>query len=283
MSEQKSVFKVIIVGGRPVGLAAAHALHLAGIDFLVPERRPAIVEDKGASLIVHPHTLRVLRQFDVLEELLPRGVDLHHHLSFTAEGYVLRRVLDMPKYGCSHGYGPVAFHHAELIEVMYKGLPPAAREKVLTDKKLVDVRMKLDGVQVTCADGSAFEGSMVIGADDVHSKTRQLMRTFALKTNPTRSWDSEQPYTAAYPASLLFISVTLCIGPREKDKAIIYFSSADQANPKPHENARTIPTMTLSLWPGSFWSSPDKDREGERYLATDARGRSGNLDEGIMQ
>lgn len=90
MDCEKKLFRVIIVGGGPVGLAAAHALQLAGVDFLVLERRSTIVEDKGASLIVHPHTLRVLHQFGVLEELLPRGAELHHHLSFTSEGHVFK-------------------------------------------------------------------------------------------------------------------------------------------------------------------------------------------------
>lgn len=88
MRNQKGPFKAIIIGGGPVGLAAAHALHLAGIDFVVLERRPAIVEDKGASLIVYPHTFRVLHQFGILDELLPRGGELFHHLSFTADGQV---------------------------------------------------------------------------------------------------------------------------------------------------------------------------------------------------
>src|SRR4051794_8708948 len=88
MSNPRTPFKAIIVGGGPIGLAAAHALHLAGIDFVVLERRPAIVEDKGASLIVHPHTFRVLHQFGILDELLPRGAELDHHLSFTADGHV---------------------------------------------------------------------------------------------------------------------------------------------------------------------------------------------------
>jgi 2-polyprenyl-6-methoxyphenol hydroxylase-like FAD-dependent oxidoreductase len=61
---------------------------MANIDFVVLERRSAIIEDKGASLIVHPHTLRVFHQFGVLDELLPRGAELSHHLSFSASGHV---------------------------------------------------------------------------------------------------------------------------------------------------------------------------------------------------
>lgn len=88
MSSRSTTFKVIIIGGGPVGLTAAHALYLADIDFVVLERRPEILEDKGASLIVHPHTMRVFHQFGILDDLLPRGAELNHHLSFTADGHV---------------------------------------------------------------------------------------------------------------------------------------------------------------------------------------------------
>lgn len=88
MSSRGTTFKVIVVGGGPIGLTAAHALHLAGIDFVVLERRLEIFEDLGASLIVHPHTLRVLNQFGILDNMLPRGAELNHHLSFTADGHV---------------------------------------------------------------------------------------------------------------------------------------------------------------------------------------------------
>jgi 2-polyprenyl-6-methoxyphenol hydroxylase-like FAD-dependent oxidoreductase len=85
-----SSFKVIVIGGGPIGLTAAHALHLAGIDFVVLERRPSIVEDLGASLVVYPHTFRVLHQFGILEKLLSVGSELNHHLSITSEGYVFK-------------------------------------------------------------------------------------------------------------------------------------------------------------------------------------------------
>lgn len=84
-----SGFKVIIVGGGPIGLIAAHALHRAGIDFVLLESRNSIVEHSGASIVLYPQTFRVMHQLDILETLLPWGSELNHHLSFTKDGRVL--------------------------------------------------------------------------------------------------------------------------------------------------------------------------------------------------
>jgi 2-polyprenyl-6-methoxyphenol hydroxylase-like FAD-dependent oxidoreductase len=62
-------FKVIVVGGGPVGLTAAHALSRAGIDFVVLERRPNIVVDAGSNLVLLPMGLRVLGQLGLLDTL----------------------------------------------------------------------------------------------------------------------------------------------------------------------------------------------------------------------
>ncbi len=115
---------------------------------------------------------------------------------------------------------------------MYNGLPEAAKEKILTDKKLTDLTTTRDGVTATCADGSVFHGSIIIGADGVYSKTRQIMRDLALKENPTRSWDPVHPYTATY--QLLFGSFPSPSPAgqgydiQSKGKAIMYFSGPDR-------------------------------------------------------
>ncbi|GAD93915.1 hypothetical protein ANI_1_936034 [Paecilomyces variotii No. 5] len=232
MSAPHGSFKVIVIGGGPVGLVAAHALFLAGIDFVVLERRPAIVEDKGASLIVHPHSLRVLHQFGILEALLSRAAELYHHLSFTADGYVFNEGNRYIRIRENHGHGPVAFHRAELVEILYNGLAAIAKRKVLTDKKVVNIQTTSNGVTVTCADGSTFHGSMVIGADGVYSKTREIMRDLALKEDPMRPWDPQYPYTATY--QLLYGSFPSPSPSgqgydiQSKGKAIMYFSGPER-------------------------------------------------------
>lgn len=79
-------FKVIIAGGGPAGLIAAHSLSKAGIDFVVLERRPEVLEDVGASLVVFPHNMRVLSQFGLLPKLREIGHEVLRWSDFTQYG-----------------------------------------------------------------------------------------------------------------------------------------------------------------------------------------------------
>ncbi|KAH8802421.1 flavoprotein monooxygenase [Xylogone sp. PMI_703] len=228
-----SNFKVVVVGGGPIGLTAAHALYLAGIDFIVLERRPAIVEDKGASLVVYPHTFRIMHQFGILETLLSVGAELNHHLSFTTDGHTFKEGTRYDRVRENHGYGPVTFHRAQLIDIMYNGLHTAAKEKVLTNKKVVDIETSRTGVKVTCADGSVYQASIVIGADGVHSKARHSMRDIALRDNPLQAWDPEEPFISTY--KLLFGAFPspsesgLGYDTQSQDKSVMYLSGSERA------------------------------------------------------
>ena len=65
----KPKLSVIVVGGGPVGITAAHALSKAGIDFIVLERRETILEDIGATIFLWPQGMRIMSQLGVLEDL----------------------------------------------------------------------------------------------------------------------------------------------------------------------------------------------------------------------
>lgn len=92
----------------------------------------------------------------------------------------------------------MSFHRAELVNVLYESLPENDRSKVTTEKCVIDIETDENGVKVTCADGTMYDGSIVLGADGVHSKTRRLMRKLALESDHNRKWDPEYPYTSTY-------------------------------------------------------------------------------------
>ena len=62
-------FKVIVAGGGPVGLTAAHALHRANIPFTLLEMRDQPAIDAGSSLVLQSVGLRALSQLGLFNEL----------------------------------------------------------------------------------------------------------------------------------------------------------------------------------------------------------------------
>lgn len=64
-----SDFRVIVVGGGPVGLTAAHALTQAGIRFTILESRPSVVIDAGSNLVLLPMGMRLLGQLGLMKAL----------------------------------------------------------------------------------------------------------------------------------------------------------------------------------------------------------------------
>lgn len=72
----------------------------------------------------------------------------------------------------SFGYPTFACSRSELIKVLYEAIPD--REKrVKPNSRIVSIETGSDGVQVHLKDGTVQEGSVVVGVDGVHSKTRE--------------------------------------------------------------------------------------------------------------
>lgn len=90
------------------------------------------------------------------------------------------------------------FHRAELVEAIYNGLNEEDQARIHTGKKLENIEETNGGVVVTCTDGSTYEGSIVLGADGVHSKTRHLMRELSLKKSPDADVNDMEPFQHQY-------------------------------------------------------------------------------------
>lgn len=79
-------FRVVIVGGGPVGLTAAHSLSQAGLDFVVLESRARIVQDAGSNLVLLPIGLRVLSQLGMLPKIESVSSPMSHFKRIDHEG-----------------------------------------------------------------------------------------------------------------------------------------------------------------------------------------------------
>ncbi|KAK1752680.1 hypothetical protein QBC47DRAFT_389083 [Echria macrotheca] len=188
-------FKVIIVGGGPAGLIAGHCLAKADIDFVILERRASHDPLAGGSNALWPQSVRVFDQLGLLEEARKIYSPVNHKLSLTGDGTAYYKSDLFAQIEVLHGHPFTMFHRGELIAMLERRLPGRA-ERFHTDKQVTAIETDESGVCVVCADGSRFEGSMVIGADGVHSTVRQMM----LEKSSNKSEDNamETTYVGLY-------------------------------------------------------------------------------------
>ncbi|KAK4450297.1 hypothetical protein QBC34DRAFT_403224 [Podospora aff. communis PSN243] len=167
-------FKVIIVGGGPAGLITGHCLAKAAIDFDILESRDKHDLNAGASNALWPQSVRVFDQLGLLEEATKLHSPVDYRQSLTPEGTPFYKSDVFKQTRAQHGHSFMLFHRAELLDLLDRRLPDRA-SRVHNNKKVTSIETHEHGVKVVCADGSSFQGSMVIGADGANSTVRRLM------------------------------------------------------------------------------------------------------------
>ncbi|KAI1167017.1 hypothetical protein F5B18DRAFT_603417 [Nemania serpens] len=173
-----STFRAIIIGGGPVGLAIANGLDRAGLDFVLVERHPTMTTDSGAGIMVWPHTTRIFDQLGIVEACKGRYITVHAKTTTRLDGTPFRTSSIFDFLSDNHGYQCMNFPRPLLIQTLLEGLG-ANSGKIRTGASIDNIETTEKGVRVHLSDGSVEEGSIIIGADGVHSKTRDIMQRLA--------------------------------------------------------------------------------------------------------
>lgn len=200
MATTEKPFRVIIVGGGLVSLTAAHIFSKTDIDFVILEQHENLLPEIGSLLNLWPPTFRILDQLGLLDAVQPVLNDIKLGVTLSADdGTILSQIDPNTIIQKNHGYGVRVTHRPLFIEALYRNLPDSAKARINLRKRVINVKVSDDGVSVECEDGTIEDGSIVIGADGVHSRVRQCMQAMAEgKPPPDKSRPQKSPYVTTY-------------------------------------------------------------------------------------
>lgn len=164
--------QVLIAGGGIGGLAAAVALHQAGIPVRVFEQAPELRE-AGAGVSLWPNAMRALARLGLFEAVLGDHVPMNRIVVRRRDDRLLMELLEpgrQPEPG-------ICVHRAHLQQILAAALPA---DRLHLDRRLVgfetgpadDGPIAGEPVTATFHDGSIERGALLIGCDGIHSVVR---------------------------------------------------------------------------------------------------------------
>ena len=162
---------VLIIGGGIAGLTSAIALGRRGFSINVIEKDPDW-SVYGVGIIQQSNVVRAVTELGIIDDYLDAGFGFDHVRIYKPDGELAAKVPAqrlVPEYPAQLGIGRPALH------------------KVLGDRAVAagaDVRLGVTaeafeddgaGVTVKFSDGSSGRFDLVVGADGVYSKTREML------------------------------------------------------------------------------------------------------------
>jgi 2-polyprenyl-6-methoxyphenol hydroxylase-like FAD-dependent oxidoreductase len=169
---------IAIVGAGLGGLALALFLHRSNpsLSLTILELRPQSATD-GGFLALAPNALHVLNQLGLYESLLPHGYAYEELRFYSARNLsVLGRFLNGSRE--KFGYPALRIERHTVRQTLIKAVL-ASGIPIRFETKVTSVRENLSNhsVSLELANGSEESYDLVIGADGIHSRIRQLIST----------------------------------------------------------------------------------------------------------
>ena len=214
---------VLIAGGGIGGLSAALSLHQAGIGCEVFEQAGA-VRELGVGINTLPHAIRELAALGLLPALDAVGIRTRELILANRFGQTvwqelrgLHAGLDSPQFSIHRGKLLGVLHAAAVA----RGIP------VHTGRRLAGFDSGAQGVVARFADGGTARGSVLVGADGIHSVVR---RAFYPDEGPP-CWTGIMLWRGAVDWPVFADGCTMLIAGGMRAKFVLYPIHADPARP----------------------------------------------------
>lgn len=176
-------FKVIIAGGGIAGLTLANALEKAGIDFIVLEKYE-VAPQLGASIAIVGHTAKIFDQIGAWKPMYATTFPLtaRHHVdergTIFDDSPIFKVVMDKTIW-------PAVFMERRVcLDALYANIKDKSRIRPYTG--IASYSQTEHGVTVTTDHYEIIQGSIIVGADGVHSKVRNLIADSVSEDDPER-------------------------------------------------------------------------------------------------
>ncbi|MFO1218650.1 MAG: 3-hydroxybenzoate 6-monooxygenase [Burkholderiaceae bacterium] len=172
MAAAQSELPVIVAGGGIGGLAAALALVRRGFRVQVLEQSPEIGEI-GAGIQLGPNAFSALDALGVGEKARGRAVYTDYMVMHDAiDESLVGRMPTGEAFRARFGNPYAVIHRVDVHLSLLEGARETGRVEFFTRTRVERVEQSAGGVTAHCADGRAFSGCALIGADGVRSVVR---------------------------------------------------------------------------------------------------------------
>ena len=162
--------KITIIGAGIGGLTTAIALKLKGFEVEIFEKTIAFGE-AGSGINLSINAMQVYKRLGIYQDILKEANPLNS-MNVRAKNLALLMSSKLGRFEKFYQVKAVAIHRARLHEILLRSLGDVP---IHLNKKLKSLNQTHEKVHLQFEDGTAHLADIVIGADGIHSITRQFI------------------------------------------------------------------------------------------------------------